>query len=657
MWCHLPTGFRRPLTLRSVALGVLMIAFFTTLIFSHVSSAAPGINRTLNFQGRLLHSNGGVVPDGYYNIQFKIYESGSGAATGNPDGTLKWTETYTNNGGTSGVQVKNGLMSVSLGSNTPFGSSIDWNQDTLWLSMNVAGSSASCISFDTSACIADGEMLPMKRLTATPYSLNSGAVGGKTADELVQLGQGAQTDTSNAASILINKTGTGNLLQLQNTARDVFTIGNTGNVMLGSNDDKSISVDVADEDSSGRNLSIAAGGGGSGSGSSGGTLTLQGGSAGGANGSGGNITLSGGNGSGTGVSGLVILGTPTFATVTDDANCYTNGVTVAANCTVTDSSVNNSSAVIVGFNTSGRSATLPNPATTTAGRIFYVMASGDSEDFTLRANVGGGVELEQTIMMRKNVSAALLWNGEAWTVTETPTAKTDFSDGNDSTATVLTLDKSTTAPADNEALLGSMYYDTTLGKVQCYESEGWGACGAAPDTFVSLSPEYSNAVMNGTDIGTISSDLCSDTLNINDGSSSQPTICNTDETYNYYNWTTAETTDQTRSIYITYQLPASFKEFIPNSTSLLGRTDHANSNVSYQLYRDNGDNGLTSCGTVVPVSTGAQTSWQKATASGSGDPASCNFEAGDSLLIRINLTARSNTNAYVSNLSFAFSNN
>ena len=202
-----------------------------------------------------------------------------------------------------------------------------------------------------------------------------------------------------------------------------------------------------------------------------------------------------------------------------------------------------------------------------------------------------------------------------------------------------------------------MYYDTTLGKVQCYEAEGWGACGAAPDTFVTISPEYTNAVMNGADIGTITSDLCSDALNINDGSSSQPTVCGTDETYNFYKWTTGETTNQTRSIFVTYQLPSTFKEFVAGSTSLMGRTDSADSSVTYQVYRDSSGSGLISCGgSPVSVSTGSQSSWQKATAASGADPSTCGFEAGDSILIRVNLTAKSNANAYVSNLGFTFSN-
>ena len=782
----------------------MIVALITTLIFANVAHAAPGINKTISFQGRLTSNSGAVVPDGHYNMEFKLYQDGTGTAVGNPGGSLKWTETYINNGADNGVEVRNGFFSVTLGSVNPFGTSVDWNQDTLWLSMNVAGKATTCTTFGTSPCVADSEMLPMKRITSTPFSLNSGAVGGKTANDLVQLGQGTQTDASNNSSIFFNKTGSGNLVQLQNTAADVFTVGNAGDLLLGSNANKTISVADAGINTAGSSLSVLAGGGGTGVGSPGGDLVLQAGAAGGTDGSGGNISidagarsgsgsggsiaigttnassitigstdlassqsisiganntagsasditigaggsaasgsttiqskndvtvktngttratfsdtsntlylgkgktdaapdgftiqgtdsssdgltggslslqggnattgdtnggdliLSGGSGSGIGASGQVVLGASTFSTTTQDANCYTNGAAVASSCTITASSVNKSSAVMVGFTTADQTATLPDPSTTTAGRVMYIMSAAGSEDFTLSINGGGAAN---QITMRQNTTATVMWNGADWTLvntSNTPTlqAATDSNGtrsvqvGSSSGLTVFTLDEAASAPSADNTLLGSMYYDTGLGKVQCFEADGWGACGSSPDSFVTISPEYTNAVMNGADIGTISSDLCSDTLNINDGSSSQPTICGTNETYNFYDWTSSESTDQTRSIFVTYQLPSSFKNFVSGSTSLMGRTDSTNSDVTYQVYRDD-STGLTSCGSAVSVSSGAKTSWQKATATSTADPSTCNFSAGDSVLFRINLSANSDANAYVSNLNFAFSN-
>ena len=222
--------------------------------------------------------------------------------------------------------------------------------------------------------------------------------------------------------------------------------------------------------------------------------------------------------------------------------------------------------------------------------------------------------------------------------------------------TLFTLDKGASAPIanDNDALLGSMYYDTTLGKLQCYEADGWGACGSSPDTVVTISPEYTNAVLHGTGVGTMTSDICSDTLNINDATNG-PVICGTNETYNFYKWTSPQASPQTYSIYVTYQLPSTFKEFASGQTSLMGRTNNANAAVSYRIFRSD-ENGLTPCSAAVSVSTGVQTSWQTKVASGAADPSTCGFEPGDSVVFQIDMVASTTANAYVSNLNFVFSN-
>ncbi|HRJ05971.1 MAG TPA: hypothetical protein PK096_00165 [Candidatus Saccharibacteria bacterium] len=1218
--------------------------------FSTPVNAVAGTNEQINFQGRLFNGQGAVVPDGFYNVEFKIYQDGTGTAVGNPSGTLEWTESHLNNDG-NGIQVKNGYMSVELGSVNAFGSQVDWNQSVLWLSMNIGSTNGTCATF--AACSPDGEMIPMKRLSSSVYSLqssNSNKLGGLTSGQFVQMAQGVQTDASTASSIFINKTGgSGNLLQLQASGADVFNLTNSGDIQFGAGSNHALSIATSPASTVGRNLTMSAGTGGSGTGSAGGDLVLQGGNAGGTNGNGGNITidagaktgagtggiinvgganvstvnigntgttasvrvgnstgavaqsidigtnatasssttlsmgsaistsstainagtggltigtanvantlqigsttlnsgtqtinigtnntsggttnvtigsgssatggttnlqaktsialstngiaratldnagaiyfgngvtaaapsnftisgtgssttavaggtvtvqggnatvgnanggnltLSGGTGVGTGSNGLVVISTPTFSTTSNDPNCYTGGALVASSCTIAASSVNNSSAVLAGFNTSGQTATLPDPTITTAGRVVYVTAANGSSEFTLSVNGGGA---GNQIAMRQNTTATMIWNGNDWTaagasssttlqaaydntltsaggaelllsngsnangltirdsstnpvngtllevqnssaanlfsvnsnVTEyatnagaetaggtsttfpsntwsaltggtvtryitagnnvatgqasvstvttgtanagvknqlsgtlsadttynvsfttrlstgtftdmnvyysvdgsaasvscttgataatsvwtkvnctftTPSAgitssnaifirqtagtartfyvdnlsvtiaadynfatdgsvndNTNFatnwsystgtgtgtvtrntSDGYDASdsaqvaissgaanagvrnalsstplpstlyrmtvyaklssgtftdfklrysrdggtnfvdcvdyntqtlstsawtkvtcyiqtdattatnpyayfvettssartfmvdafsmtlrsattpnvqigggvnggpTTLLTLDKGASAPiaSDNDALLGSMYYDTTLGKLQCYEADGWGACGSSPDNIVTISPEYTNAVMHGTGVGTMTSDLCSDTLNINDGSSSQPTICGSNETYNYYKWTSPQPTSQTYSIYVTYQLPSTFKEFSSGQTSLMGRTDSANSSVTYQIYRSD-SSGLIACGAAISVSSGVQSTWQTGQATGSADPSTCGFGPGNSIVFKISMTSSSTANAYVGNLGFTFSN-
>lgn len=1159
---------------------------FAALLLTSPVQAAAGINQQVNFQGRLLNSQGAVVPDGYYNIEFKIYENGDGLSAndatpaGSP-GTLLWTEDYYNYSPSSlqGVEVTNGFLSVQLGSTCSFtggscqghtNSAINWNQDTLWLSMAV-GNTSDCTQqnptdFQTQ-CGADSEMLPMKRLSSSVYaldSLNSDLLGGYSSGQYVQLGIAMQTDNSSNASIAINKTGTGSLVDLQSNGIDAFTINATGDATFGANANHTLSVATAGASTAGQSLSViggAAGTGGSalaggdlsltagagggtngnggnlnlnagtangtgaagtitigtvasqitiggastgstnvtvGTGSSassgsttvqakgnvtiatngttratydtnnhlyfgngitssspsgftlsttgsnvtgvaGGALTIQAGSGTVGNANGGNLNLDGGAGIGTGTNGLVVLQTPTFEATINDPNCYPGGSLAAANCTVAQATVDDSSTVIIGFSASGQTAYLPNPTNTTPGRVFYITAANGSQDFTLSVN-GGGTGNE--VAMRQDSSATMVWNGTAWgaagassstdlqaaydntlqsaggaelivshtsntdgltirdsltnptsgplvsiqnnsaatlfsvnnniveysedggaeiagntsgtfpanswsavgaasvsryttvgsyiatgqgsvsvgsttandgvkdtlsttldanqhynvsfaarlgsgnvtfstmnvyysvdgttqsvscitgqivptsewtkvncafaapasgitasnailieqsdptvrtfyidnlsvtisadysydtdggvdngtnfttnwpavngaTVTRSTTtgeaasdsaevqtsganqgvsnllsinplqntlyrvtvyvatSATNFNDftveytpnngtntigcvdyntqtianstttftevtcnietdgtavttpyvyfmqgSSDATAstyyvdsfsytletdttpnvqvgggvnggpvTLLTLDRAASAPiaSNNDAFLGSMYYDTTLNEIQCYEAGGWGSCGASPNTVVTISPEYTNAVMHGTGVGTMTSDICSSTLHINDGTSGQATICGSNETYNFYKWTSPQASAQTYSIYVTYQLPDTFKTFASGQSSLMGRTDSTNSTVQYSIYKNDASTGLTQCGPIVPVSTGSVSSWQTGAATGAADPSTCGFSPGDSIVFKIDVVASQDADAYVGNLNFTFS--
>jgi hypothetical protein len=676
VWSHLSTIFNRRLLLRSAAILTLCVALFTTLFFVATTHAENGINKTISFQGRLLDSNGDVVPDGYYNVQFKIYQGGSGSAAGDPDGTLKWTETYTNNGGNNGVQVKNGFMSVNLGSQNPFGNSIDWNQDTLWLSMNIAGKSTSCSTFGTSPCTADGEMLPMKQLTASPYALNSGAINGLTSGQLVQLGQGAQTDATNNSSIYINKTGTGSLLQLQNNAVDVLNIANNGDLLFGANGNHSIGAATSATGVAGINLTLAAGGGGGGSGSAGGDLILSGGSGGGTKGAGGNISLDAGAATGTGSRGTIAIGSTNAGTITigSTTDAGTQNITIGNNGTGTANV------------TIGSTNTATGGSTTIQGKDGVTIAANGTTGITLSgtsntAYFGNGTESPTpgNYTIQGTNSSADGAHGGSLSISGGNATTGDANGGNivltggtgsgtgtsgnvqigstgDSNVTLLTLDTASGAPGVSDpALIGSMYYDTTLGELQCYNTDGWGNCTDSPDAFVSMSPEYNNAVMHGDGIGTMTTDLCSDALNFNDGSDSQPTICGTNETYNFYHWTSSELTAQTRSIYVTYKLPDNFKEFVSGSTSLTARTDSSDASVNYQVYHNNATTGLTACGSPVSVAADAETSWQQGTATSTADPSTCSFTAGDSVVFKIDLTSANDANAYVSNLAFTYS--
>ena len=428
-------------------LGVFVLCL---LLISAPVKSAPGINKQMNFQGRLLNAQGATVPDGFYNVQFKIYQDGDGLTVGNttgsPAGSLKWTESYLNTSG-QGVVVKNGFMSVQLGSITPFGTSVDWNQDTLWLSMNIASTNMACTPF--SACTPDGEMVPMKRLSSATYSLNTGLLGGLASTQFLQLAQGLQTDAStNTNSIYINKTGTGNLLALQSAGTDAFTINSSGNVSFGGSINRTINVASAAEGIAGRSLTIAAGSADStGVGAAGGSLILQGGNASGTgNNNGGSITIAGGTGTGTGAQGLVNIGAAAYIASTNAA--------CATNCTISQTSVDNSGTIIVSALAGGVVVTLPAPTNTaTAGRIIYITSASGSTDFTLITNAGAN---EVSVAMRKNATATMIWNGTAWTP------------GGASNATTL---QATYANGTNPTTTPEIKLDTTRGTIDIQDAD------------------------------------------------------------------------------------------------------------------------------------------------------------------------------------------
>src|SRR3989344_7290056 len=174
------TAFGKRVLIYLFVVLLFFFSVFASLIFSD-QPAQAATSSTLNFQGRLLQSSGALVPDGYYNIQFKLYDGGTDggpAGTGEANaGTNLWTESYyDSNGVTAGndnrVRIVNGYFSVNLGSQTAFGA-INWDQE-LWLTMNVGGST------QTATPTYDGEMLATgskrTKLTGVPYAFTAGAL-------------------------------------------------------------------------------------------------------------------------------------------------------------------------------------------------------------------------------------------------------------------------------------------------------------------------------------------------------------------------------------------------------------------------------------------------------------------------------------------------
>lgn len=173
-WSFYATPVKRQLAKTLLFLLVGAISSLIAIVGIRPNQATAATSDTLNFQSRLLTSDGAVVPDGNYHIEFKIYDSASAGASAQGVCSLNsstddcwWVETRTTG---NLVRVVNGYFNVNLGSVTAFGSSIPWDQP-LWLTMNIGGTGGSPSW--------DGEMLSSGnriKLTGVPYAFRAGSL-------------------------------------------------------------------------------------------------------------------------------------------------------------------------------------------------------------------------------------------------------------------------------------------------------------------------------------------------------------------------------------------------------------------------------------------------------------------------------------------------
>ncbi len=142
-------------TLKALAIGFILSVSFYSLIPS--TFAAAGINKTINFQGKVVNKSTGTnVTNGAYDFSFRLYGASSG-------GSPLWTENWTSG---DQITVTDGIFRASLGSITTFASAgVDFNSDSLYLEIDFNGQ-----TFTTQRI----------RLAAVPYAFNAEKVAGLT---------------------------------------------------------------------------------------------------------------------------------------------------------------------------------------------------------------------------------------------------------------------------------------------------------------------------------------------------------------------------------------------------------------------------------------------------------------------------------------------
>lgn len=139
-----------------IAIVVFLVGLL--IVSYNKSLAIAGINRQINFQGKLVNSDGTNVANGAYTIKFSLYNH---PELGDPTAGYLWQETQT-------VTVVDGIFRVSLGSVTPIPSSFNFNWDGLYLGIKVN---------------SDNEMTPRIQVAAVPFAFNAERVAGLTVQD------------------------------------------------------------------------------------------------------------------------------------------------------------------------------------------------------------------------------------------------------------------------------------------------------------------------------------------------------------------------------------------------------------------------------------------------------------------------------------------
>lgn len=201
---------------------LFLIAFFVSSQLGYISigKAASNIAKLLNYQAKLVDSNGKPVADGNYNIKFTIYDAPTGGncvytARGGcpPDGTPQ----------ARSVPVADGVLTVVLGdtANGDKPITLDFTTDSFYLGVTVG---------------SDSEMTPRRRIGASGYAFNADTVDGYHAgtgpNQVLALDTNGNINIAGGASLGSSLTVTGATV-LNSSLTVAGASSQNGNVTLG----------------------------------------------------------------------------------------------------------------------------------------------------------------------------------------------------------------------------------------------------------------------------------------------------------------------------------------------------------------------------------------------------------------------------------------
>jgi hypothetical protein len=187
----------------------------------------------INYQGRLTDNQGQALPDGNYNMRFRIYDAET-------SGTQLWSTTrcYSPDNGTTcdgtgtdqRVSVQNGTFSLKLGKVNSLPNDIFTNP-TRYLEVELPTPSTNTNTANPDW--SEGPFTPRQQLNASPYAFNAEEIDGYDSDNIAILDEN-NTFTGNQ-NIFTNNTDSTTSLQVNTAAGSTIFNADTSNQRIGIN--------------------------------------------------------------------------------------------------------------------------------------------------------------------------------------------------------------------------------------------------------------------------------------------------------------------------------------------------------------------------------------------------------------------------------------